>query len=255
MSSFFSTLVQSALAIGAATALVYVLPGSGEGNPWTAPTGPTEPLVNGIIQPYDTELLAAGSTAEVTSTLRTPGDGIDWQLPVPGEITEHGCSTEGPYRLGDATATAQAEETITLTPEAAVSPAADGWFAPRYSVLVLDPGIAREELGGDLDRLAYFCAGQGDLSSGPMPVTAEYNPDIDAVTFYYHLDEGIVPYTMVVRSDHKHSVFVTGVNVLEADTAAVADLQLEKLDRFPEGGADFATPLPGLAQRIGNLLP
>ena len=254
MSSFFSTLVQSALAVGAAAALVYALPGSGEGNPWAAPTGREEPLVNGMIRPYDTDLLAAGSTGEVSSRFRTADDGVEWLLPVPGEITEHPCAAEGPYRLNDAATTAQAEATITLAPEAAVSPAAEGWFAPRYSVLVLDQGIAREELGSDLDRLASNCAGQGDLSTGPVPVTAEFNPDIDVVTFYYHLDEGIVPYTMVVRSDHKHSVFVTGVNVLEADAAAVADLQLEKLDRFPGGGDDFATQLPGLAELIGTVI-
>lgn len=252
MSRFFPTLVQAALAVGAATALVFVLPGSGEGNPWAAPTGREEPLVDGLIRPSDTELLATGSAAEVTSRHRTPGDGVEWLLPVPGEITEHACATEGPYRLGDAAATTQAEETITLAPEVAVSPVADGWFAPRYSVLVLDKGISRGTFGGDLDRLADNCAGQGDLSTGPMPVTAEYNPDIDAVTFYYHLDEGIVPYTMAVRSNHSNAVFVTGVNVLEAYTAAVANLQLEKLKRYPEGGPDFATKLPGLAEQISN---
>lgn len=250
MSSFFPTLSQAALAIGAATALVFVLPGSGEGNPWAAPTGREKPLVEGIIGPGDTELLAAGNSAEVTSRPRAEGDGVEWLLSVPAEITEHACAAEGPYRLGDAVATAQAEETITLPPESAVSPAADGWFSPRYSVLVLDQGISRGTLGADLDRLAFHCAGQGDLSSGSMPVTAEYNPDIDAVTFYYHLNEGIVPYTMAVRSDLRHSVFVTGVNVFEQDTAAVADQQLEKLDTYPKGGTDFATPLPGLAERI-----
>lgn len=253
--NFATKLFQSLVALGVAIFLVFeASPPSGA--PWAQATGPAAPLEAALLTRQD--FTDEYSHDPVSYQLRhgDQGDFVGFELTTPDGVSQSRCAEQAPYLLDIPGTWAKSSRVVDDLPaEFAASWALREEIPPAISIAVNDAYEATDVYSQELRRMIDACAGQGNLASATgETITAQWHDDLMVLTFYHVIDNELVPASLAVRTDSLGAAYILGVNVPERYVADVADTQIQRLGEQTYSDPDFSTPVPGLAQLLGNYL-